>query len=368
MDLPVPPPQLPCPLTAGWEVIHQETLPRRDPEGRPQGGFSAAAINRQADELWLLSDAPLGHLRRWRGLNRLGQDPLRPLPALPLRGGEQRSLPESIDGEGLVLEGQRVWVASEGRRSRERPAALYAFDRGTGRLLATLPLPPDWQPAPARGLRSNGGPESLALLRRSGHPDALLLAAEMPLLQDPGPTVRLAMLTLPALTPATTGPSASSSAAALSPPPRRPAAGTSTPEWIPLPSLLLPGAGWGLTDLSPLPVKRTGEVSLLALWRRFAPPDRWQGRLALYSLAIPDVAGAAGRWETQEPVRASISWDLLAPGLLPADNWEAITVGPDLPDGRPSLLVASDDNFNPFQDNHLVQLAPRREPGCPPTP
>jgi hypothetical protein len=53
-----------------------------------------------------------------------------------------------------------------------------------------------------------------------------------------------------------------------------------------------------------------------------------------------------------------------APILLPPDNWEAITNGPPLPDGRPSFVLASDDNFNPFQDNHLAQIAPRRMGAC----
>ncbi len=60
-------------------------------------------------------------------------------------------------------------------------------------------------------------------------------------------------------------------------------------------------------------------------------------------------------------------WDLLEAGL-PADNWEALTPGPVQADGRPSLLLAADDNFNPLQDNHLALLVPRRSSPCPPEP
>jgi len=60
-----------------------------------------------------------------------------------------------------------------------------------------------------------------------------------------------------------------------------------------------------------------------------------------------------------------MSWDLKALGLTP-DNWEAITPGPPLEDGRPTLLLAADDNFSPLQDNYLVQLAPRRTGACRP--
>lgn len=414
MQIPVPPPPLPCPLAAGWEVIRLQTLPRRDAGDQPQGGFSAAAINQDGDELWLLSDAPRGHLRRWSGVNRSDWGSLQPLPVLPLSGTSRWPLPASIDAEGLVLRGNRLWVASEGRRSPERPAALHAFDTRTGSLVFTLPLPADWQPAPGRGLRSNGGPESLALLRRPGHPDALLLAAEMPLLQDPGHTARLAMLTLPPEQPSLLGssspppgpgrslpslgtiperPPPAATAASISPTAPQAAATPSEAHWTSLPSLLLPGAGWGLTDLLALPGNPPGKVSLLALWRRFEAPDRWEGQLALYGVPLPEATRAAERPGrrggadlpspsrhggspqpadhpdgTPKPIRASISWNLLAPGLLPPDNWEAITLGPTLPDGRSSLVLASDDNFNPLQENHLAQLAPRREPGCPPAP
>jgi hypothetical protein len=62
-------------------------------------------------------------------------------------------------------------------------------------------------------------------------------------------------------------------------------------------------------------------------------------------------------------------WDLLARGPgntgLPADNWEGMSWGPTLADGRASLLLVTDDNFNPFQSNLLAVLAPRRLANCP---
>lgn len=53
---------LPCPPDAGWELIRRQELPRRAEDGRPLGGFSAVAYERSTDRLWLLSDAPQGHL------------------------------------------------------------------------------------------------------------------------------------------------------------------------------------------------------------------------------------------------------------------------------------------------------------------
>ena len=50
-----------------------------------------------------------------------------------------------------------------------------------------------------------------------------------------------------------------------------------------------------------------------------------------------------------------------APGAVQAnpllDNFEALTLGPVLPDGRQSLVLASDDNFNKSQTTRVIVLA-----------
>jgi hypothetical protein len=327
---PLPQLLLPCPAEAGWELVAGARLPRRGADGAPAGGYSAASYRSDTDVLLLLSDAPTGRVDAWSGVRQLGRVPLRPLFRLELKGAPQAPLPAEIDAEGLVVIGERLWVASEGRRSAARPAQLLAFDRSSGLLQRAYPLPADWQPAPGRGLGANQGPESLALLRRPGRTDVLLMAAESPLRQDPPAQVRLLGWWL------------------------EPAG----PKARPLARLAIPaGEGWGLTDL--LVVDGSApSPGLLALLRRFQAPGRWQVLLAHYPLpgegADPELV--------LEPVH---QWDLIAAGL-PADNWEAMTPGPARADGRPSLLLASDDNFSALQDNHLALLAPRRSESCPP--
>ena len=159
-------------------------------------------------------------------------------------------------------------------------------------------------------------------------PASLLVASEHPLLQDPPDRVRLAAWPL----------------------------GAEPPAWSPLGFLQLPGPGWGLTDLHAVNATAGEAGGLLALFRRFEFPDRWRARLAVFPLPM----ATDDREEVRRPV---IGWDLLKAGLS-ADNWEVVTPGPVLADGRRSLLLASDDNFNPDQNNHLVQIAPRRRPGC----
>lgn len=313
---------LPCPPTAGWKVVRELELPRRDSEDQPIGGFSAVQYDPSRDQLLLLSDLPAGAVLRWGGLAG-GRAP-RQLQLLPLQ------LRQPMDGEGLVLLEGQLWVASEGRRTAEQPPQLLRFAAEDGRLLEALPMPHDWQPAADQGLASNAGPESLALLPSASGAaaPALLMAAESALLQDPPGVVRLLRWQWPA------GREQHSSS-----PTARPAGALQLPQ----------GAGWGLTDLL---VLEAGQ--LLALLRRFEPPFSWQIRLALYPQP-PAQSGAAAK--------ASAEWDLLAAGLSP-DNWEGLSFGPPLADGRRSLLLVSDDNLNPLQANRLALLEARGEPRC----
>jgi hypothetical protein len=326
---------LPCPSSAGWQVLRQMELPRFNRVGRALGGFSAAIYQSKPDQLWLLSDLPQGSLSIWdlalAGLAK-GKELARPLPPpreLPLRGGAEAALPAAIDAEAMLLLGDQLWVASEGRRSAERLPQLLKFDVGSGELVQAIALPAAWQAAKDSGLASNGGPESLTLLPgRHGRPQ-LLMAAEHPLLQDPARQLRLLLWSWPqGLQPHRDPPQAR--------------------EWG---SLLLPSEpDWGLTDLLALPSNQ-----LLALLRRFEAPDRWQIRLALYPLSP---AAPAAR-----PARPLAQWDLIASGLSP-DNWEGLSVGPLLADGRPSLLLVSDDNLSPFQANRVALLSPRQTDSC----
>ena len=113
---------LPCPSGAGWQLVRQLELPRFNRGGRALGGFSAAIYKPKPDQLWLLSDLPQGSLSIWdmvsAGLAK-GKEltrPLAPPRELPLRGGADAALPPAIDAEAMVLLGDQLWVASEGRR------------------------------------------------------------------------------------------------------------------------------------------------------------------------------------------------------------------------------------------------------------
>ena len=315
-----PPLPLPCPLQAGWELVRTIELPRTLADGRPLGGVSAAAYQRKQDRLWLLSDAPIGHLVPWGGLAQVlrGQrDLLRPGRRVLLKGGDGQPLTEDFDGEGLVVQGRQAWIASEGRRSLERPARLIQIDLGSGRLRQELPMPEAWRATTGQGLGSNKGPESLTALG----PGDLLLAAEAPLLQHQTEDGISLMRRAPGDALRTAG------------------------------ALDVGAAGRhdGLTELLALPTRQ----QLLGLRRGFAPPDQWTARLQLFDLPEPQ----------EPPLQPIIGWDLLEAGL-PPDNWEAMALGPVLSDGRQTLVLASDDNFNPLQSSWVAVLSPRRTTAC----
>ena len=302
-------------------MIRTLSLPREAADGHPFGGFSAAAYQAQQDRLWLLSDSPRGHLVPWGGLAKLlrgTQNRLTPGPRLLLRDAAGQPLPEGFDGEGLVLDGNKAWIASEGRRTPERPARLIRIDLATGRQQQEIPLPDSWQATPGRGLAVNKGPESLTALGSS----ELLLAAERPLLQSDDPAaVPIARVD-------------HQGAVRL---------GGSL-------DLSSVGDQDGLTELLALPVSR----QVLALTCGYQPPISWSASLLLFP--YPD--------RSAPPLIPVLGWDLLAAGL-PADNWEALAVGPRLRDGRTTLVLGSDDNFNPLQSSWLAVMAPRRTEACP---
>ena len=105
----------------------------------------------------------------------------------------------------------------------------------------------------------------------------------------------------------------------------------------------------GLTELLAQPTRQ----QLLGLRRGFEPPDQWSAWLQLFSLSEPQ----------GPPLQPIIGWDLLEAGL-PPDNWEAMAVGPELSDGRQTLVLVSDDNFNPLHPSWVAVLAPRRTLVC----
>ena len=311
-------------------MIWQQSLPKPTADQR-FGGFSGMALDWPRRRLWLLSDAKRTHsvALHWQGTVR---QPVFSVQApQPLQGqGSQK-----LDAEALVRApgstAERFWMASEARNPSKRPASLLELKLlGSGgfAIQQQWPLPPEWQPQQGRGLRRNKGPEALVALPGL----RFVLAAEASLQQDSSRQLRLLLAEQQGqqmkFTP------------------------LGTPLLLSAP--LQAKAHWGLTSL--LPAQAAEQPPLLALWRGYAEPNSWWNRLSLLPPLPLDQAPSRA-------VAPLMRWDLRDVGLEP-DNWEALTAGPQLEDGRPTLLLASDDNFSPFQQNRLALLAPLQPEAC----
>ncbi len=330
-----------CSHSFGWQKVWETTLPRQNSSGAAIGGFSAASYDARRDRLVLLSDLADAQLSTWSGV--ADGPALKPLFSMALATGPSSRSNVVIDGEAFVIANGQIWLASEGRRSADRPAQLLQLAAQTGALIKAMALPPDWQPSPTGGLESNSGPESLIQLNSPGQPLQLLMAAEKPLRQDPADQVRLLRWWW-----------SQGSNPRVDPPQARAQGALQLPidRALDRPSVPPSDQGWGLTDLLAWGGGKEKAGQLLALLRRYSAPNTWHNRLALYRLPRPG--------SVSTPLQ---SWDLQSIGLTP-DNWEGLSQGPPSADGSPSLLLVSDDNLNPAQANRLALLKPERPTSC----
>jgi len=281
--------------------------------------------------LWLLSDAKRTHsvALHWQGTVRQPVFSVQAPQPLQGQGSQKLDAEALVRGPGTAPE--RFWMASEARNPSKRPASLLELKllgSGSFAIQQQWPLPVEWQPQQGRGLKRNKGPEALVALPGL----RFVLAAEAPLQQDSSRQLRLLLAQQQGqqmrFTP------------------------LGTPLLVSAP--LQAQAHWGLTSL--LPAQAGEQPPLLALWRGYAEPNSWWNRLSLLPPLPLDQAPSRA-------VAPLMRWDLRDVGLEP-DNWEALTAGPQLEDGRPSLLLASDDNFSPFQQNRLALLAPLQPEAC----
>jgi 3-phytase len=116
-----------------------------------------------------------------------------------------------------------------------------------------------------------------------------------------------------------------------------------------------PGPGFALNGLAELHLLPDG--SLLALEREFTTARGMAIRLYRVTLAgATDVSGLdALDGVPSTPVRKTLLYDFAKSGFVP-DNLEGITWGPVLPDGDRTLVLVSDDNFEPLQQTQIVAL------------
>lgn len=324
-------------------------------DGTVVGGLSGLTYDREADRYWALSDdrGARGYARAYR----LRIDPNPTADGVRLDAGsvtveevfrlldlDGRPFPPAgLDPEGIARAPDGLYLSSEGVSKNGIPAFIAKLGPD-GRVTRRLPLPARYLPGDGRGVRDNLGFESLALT-----PDlAYLFAGLENALEQDGPAA----------------------AAGASSPARilrfDLARGARLAEYVyPVEPVSVPSPGPdglllnGLSDLIALDAER-----LLALERQYVEGMGNSVRLYEVSLAgatdvsaFDSLSGAA--WT---PAKKSLLLDLSDLGI-PAANFEGMSLGPALPDGRQSLVLVTDDNFNPRQEaTTFVLLAVDRVP------
>ncbi|MGF3024807.1 esterase-like activity of phytase family protein [Methylobacterium aquaticum] len=246
----------------------------------------------------------------------------------------------SLDPEGIALTGRGVFVSSEGEATAQRLTDPFVrlFDR-SGAQVEALPVDGKYSPnaAGTAGVRNNLAFESLTVTPDQG---TLYTATENALASD-GPA----------------GTTASGSASRIL---RYDlATDRATGEFVyvtdPVVAAAVPASGFstaGLVDLLALDDRGT----LLALERSFSVGVG--NAIKLYQISTEGATDVSDRRSlaTQvengrltvpgvTPVKKELLFDLSTLGI-PLDNVEGLTLGPKLPDGRQSLVLVSDNNFD----------------------
>lgn len=299
------------------------------------GGISALAFDPSSGLLHALSDST--NLRIFTLSVEFSGPSLRVTPGaiLPLVDAAGVPIPVfTLDPEGLAMtpEGELL-VASEGYASRDPLVDLGIFRFGRdGRLLGQLPIPPHYLPRGDTGIRANVGFEGLSI-----SPDgaSLLAATERNLTQDDdcqatsGCLVRILRYRQEA------------------------------DDWKPIaeyfyrtdPSIV---SSLGLSELLWI-----GDDAVLTLERGFELLEDGSTlqKVRIYQIALPDRLSQS---EGQAPLAKRLVLDLdsikdrFSEGFRRLDNYEGMSLGPQLPNGERTLFVVSDDNYSNQQRTSLL--------------
>lgn len=370
-------------LNVSLDFLGSYELPRQDFEGAPVGGLSGITYDRQQDRFYTVSDDRSDHaparfytLKVAIGQSNPGNSTTaenNPQPASPfeistveiekvttLYGEDGQPYPkDSVDLEGIALSSRNsVFISSEGSVNDRANPFVDEFDLATGQWRRRLPIPARFLPGEvegrAIGVQDNRGFESLTLNSNGAsgglEPFRVFTATEAALQQD-----------LPLSNPANRAARSPAASDASIPAPVRflhylvsDNQATLLAEHIYELEPLPPGAqDGGLSEL--LTLDQAGHF--LSLERSFGLFVGFNAKL--FQLAIggatdtSDISGFQGDATGITPIAKQELLDLSTLDI-PLDNLEGMALGPKLPDGSQSLLLISDDNFNPLQRTQLL--------------
>lgn len=317
------------------------------PDSTRYGGVSGLAYDAGSGEWLGVIDDRAGTRVAWHAMTfdggQLQVTPTR-LVALTAGPGVRVEVATAADLEAVVVLPDGTYLmAEEGHRAGNgvwQPSLLQVTREGV--VTGVVPFPRGFELGgdPARGLRNNQGFESLTRL-----PNGRLVAGlEQPLLEDGAPP--------------TFDQGAYGRLVEFEPRNRTWQAGR---EWrypiAPTPRVegyeeICDGGENGLVDLLAL-----SNTLLLALERAcLIDPAGRRTANAIQVFAV-ELAGAGVR--KTRVLDLSHLTDRLSPALARLDNFEALAFGPSFPGSGPTLLVASDDNFNKAQKQSFLLFGMR---------
>lgn len=340
--------------TPGLEFLGEAIIPTGFVfAGTVVGGLSGITYDAALDAYYVLSDdqgqfAPA----RFYMLNinfsdgRLDPGDVTFIGAITFQGPDGQPFPLfSIDPEGIALgRDLTLVITSEGIAARGIDPFVRVFDL-FGNPIRDLPVPPEFRTSsgPLHGVRQNLAFESAGVPPNG---EFFFTGTENALIQDG-----------PAATLATGSPSRLLRYNLRTGRPDRQYLYVTDPIAEPP----VPATGFavnGLVELLPL-----NNEFLLAMERSFSFGVPGTGNtIRLYLVALPgadDINGLpslAGLTGQVRPAKKALLLDLDVLGI-PLDNIEGMTFGPDLPDGRRSLILVSDNNFSALQFTQFLLFA-----------
>jgi len=243
-----------------------------------------------------------------------------------------------LDAEGVALAPDgRLWISTEGINHLKVPPRILGF-RLDGTLIDELEAPAHYLQGDGTGVRSNHGFEGLTIAPGGS---TVIAAVEAPLIQDGpiadlerGATTRLVMFDVAT----------------------RRAVAERAYRVEPVPDVPVPETAYRSTGVSE--ILALDEHRVLVMERSFSAGVGNRVRLYLADLETgDDVTGSEALPADVEPVEKLLVADLADLGIDP-DNLEGMTFGPPTADGRSTLVLVADNNFQPsVQRNQLLVLA-----------
>lgn len=347
-------------LNLSLDYLDEYQLPKSKFENTPVGGLSALTYDRKRDRFYAISDdrsalAPA----RFYTLKLSLDAPASDIPKIKqvqvekvtfLTGEDGKTFPkDTLDTEGIALSpAGTLFISSEGISRDKIPPFLREFDLASGQMKRDIPIPSRYSPifqeqAQIQGVRDNLGFEALTVTpggygsAGAIEPFRLFTATESALAQDNdlGSSEQGATKNRMLHYSIEDG--------------RSLLVAEHLYQMDPAPE----GSQYhGLAEL--LAVDQGGHF--LSLERSFGLNGSTAKLFQITTGGATDTSSIAsfkGTVKGIQPIQKRLLLDLTQVGIK-LDNLEGMTLGPRLPDGSQSLLLISDDNFNPLQVTQLL--------------